>query len=99
MGPTLNRSFRSRSKLQIAHDREIDTSNWRSRMNSSPVDLQERPSCKVGKILPVVTLLCLAVATAAQSQSAMNSAASLSVLTPEVNSRQVSPENPTGEKG
>jgi len=68
-------------------------------MNSAPAHLPERPSCKVGKILPVVTLLCLAVATVAQSQSARDSAASLSVLTPEVNSRQVSPENPTGEKG
>ena len=68
-------------------------------MKSAPAYLPKRPSCKVCKILAVVTLLCLAVAACAQRQGATDGASLLSVLTPNVESRQVSPENPTGEKG
>jgi hypothetical protein len=59
----------------------------------------ERLSCIGWKVIPSIGLLCLAIVAVAQSEGSMDGAASLSVLTPNVESRQVSPENPTGEKG
>lgn len=68
-------------------------------MKSTHPHLSVRKSHRVCRAFPAVGLLCLAVGAVAQSDNSIDGTASLSVLTPNVESRQVSPENPTGEKG
>lgn len=68
-------------------------------MKSVFAHCSERSSCMVWRVLPAAGLLCLAIAAAAQTESLTGGATSLSVLTPNIESRQVSPENPTGAKG
>jgi hypothetical protein len=52
------------------------------------------------KSISVVGVFCVAIAAVAQTTNSQNVAtASLAILTPNVESRMISPENPTGEKG
>jgi hypothetical protein len=68
-------------------------------MKSNSAHLPERKSCRFCRVFPAVGLLCLTIAAVAQSNGSVDGAASLSLLTPNIESRQISPENPTGEKG
>jgi hypothetical protein len=60
---------------------------------------QRRSSGKAWTMFSSAAVLCFAAAAVAQSGGFADAAASLSVLTPNIESRQVSPENPTGAKG
>lgn len=68
-------------------------------MKSTCAHFPEKPISVVRFALSVVTLLWLTLGAGAQSVGLVGGGASLSVLTPNAESRQVSPENPTGEKG
>jgi hypothetical protein len=69
-------------------------------MTSTRIDAPEQPVRAIWRILPVVGLFCLAVAAVTRTAGYQEGlAASLAILTPHVESRMVSPEKPTGEKG
>jgi len=68
-------------------------------MKSSSAHLPDRSRCIIRTVIPAVGLLCLALVAVAQREGSTDGSGSLSILTPNVESRQVSPENPTGEKG
>jgi hypothetical protein len=70
-----------------------------SKVKSASAYFRGRLSSAVWKAVSAASLLCVAAVTMAQNGGSADTAASLSVLTPSIESRQVSPENPTGAKG